>query len=348
VELRSRDTLPLKIAWFFTVVLLLSFLTIPMAESQNEDNTVLEIINLYLPKNETHDRPVTLVSYAPHELDYQVSPVNVTVSEALARIRLDSDEGSITLIVYHNTLHHNTSFTPRTSNFNLNIENEGYVDISINFTITQIGDPITAFYSKEDVTSKVLIPSIIIIIIPLIIPLVGIAIYRRLKLNDIVAGKLNINPNIIALVMTGSALLSPRSFHIDSDVWDPLEFEVSSVFWRFHSNVNPPFRFYFPRTDYYGLTTTFLSLMFCFVIYRCYQARNTRKHAIIVGLLSLILPLYFGILSIIHLLSSSSPFFSIYGPIPFLLLIGLILLFLFPPPKPPKAWDDGLEPTNEE
>jgi hypothetical protein len=29
-------------------------------------------------------------------------------------------------------------------------------------------------------------------------------------------------------------------------------------------------------------------------------------------------------------------------------LIGLILLFLFPPPKPPKAWDDGLEPTNEE
>jgi hypothetical protein len=331
-----------KTGWIVAVIFLLSFLTLPITEAQKDETIILEIINLRLLKNETYSRPVTLVPYAPHDLAYQVNQVNTTIEEALVIIELSSDMGSTGLSVYHDTLTRNRSYTPRTSDFQLSFINMGYIEIYINFTITQTGEPTTAFYSPADIVSEVIIPSAIIVVIPMIIPIVIITLYRRLRFSDIVEGKMNINAKLVAYAMAGVTLLSPQYFYAQSSVFDPLEFSISGAFWRFWSNVNPPIMFGFLG----DITTTFLLLLFCYVIYRCYQARSTRKHAIIVGLLSLVMPIYYGIQSIIYFLSS--PFFSIHGPIPFALVLGLTILFLLPPPKPPKAWDEGLEPINEE
>jgi hypothetical protein len=336
-----------KTRWIVAIIILfpLSFLSLPITEAQNDETIVLEIINLHLLKNETYSRPVTLVPYAPHDLAYQVSQVNTTIEKALVIIELSSDMGSTGLSVYHDTLTRNRSYTPQTSDFQLSIINMGYIEIHINFTITQTGAPITAFYSPEDVMSEVIIPSVIIVVIPLIIAIFSIILYRRLKLNEIIEGKANVNAKIVVYSMMALAFLSPQYSFISSNAYDSLEFEISGGFWRFYSNVTPPIMFGFLGDP----ITTFSSLIFCYVIYRCYQAKSTRKSAVIVGLLSLIWQITPATLSLIFYPTDPlSPFIFFFVPIPFLFVIGLTLLFLLSPPEPPKAWDEGVKHTNEE
>jgi hypothetical protein len=193
-----------------------------------------------------------------------------------------------------------------------------------------------------DLVYEVIIPSAIIVVIPMVIPIIIIGVYRRLRFSDIVAGKLNINAKYIAYAMVGVTLLSPQHFYAQSSAFNPLEFAISGAFWRFWSTVNPPLMFGFLG----DAMTTFLLLLFSYEIYRCYQARSTRKRAIIIGLLSLIMPIYLGIQSIIYFLPS--PFFFVHGPIPFTLVLGIAILFLLPPPELPKTWDEGMEQVHEE
>ena len=322
------------------IIVLIVLLSTPTIEAQDDDSIVFEITNLYLPKNETYSQHVSLVPYAPHNLEFEVSHVNTSISNTLATIWLHSDKGSIGLYVYHHTSHRNSSYTPRTSDFTLDIENKGYVDIFINFTITQTGDQITAFYEPEDVKSEVIIPVVGFVILPIIIPIIIIALYRRLRFSNVTIDKLTKNAKLIAYGMIGVTLLSPQNFYIYSDNYDPLILEISGSIWRYWSNRIPSVMFGFMGDP----IATFLGFVFSYGIYRCYQAKCTRKRAVIVGLLSLIWQFFPVILNLIfYPIDPSSPFLDFYGPIPSFFVLGATLLFLLPPPEPPKTWDEELE-----
>jgi multisubunit Na+/H+ antiporter MnhF subunit len=90
---------------------------------------------------------------------------------------------------------------------------------------------------------------------------------------------------------------------------------------------------------YFSLTIP--RLAFAYQMYRCYRGETTRARTLAVGVLS---ELYIAILSIpVFLIRLQAPpprFIQIALPIPLLLVIGVILLGLTPPPRLPETWEE--------
>jgi hypothetical protein len=335
----------MKWGLLFTIVLLIILLVPCTSEAQDDEQVILEINNMFLPKNGSYSRPVTLVLYAPHDIECQAMPINATSIGGFVIFNLHSDTGRAREGVWDGHLYNSRSYTPRASNHQLDITNECEVDVYVNYTITQTGPRVTAFYTPEDVVSQLIVPIIFIVVVPIAISIFSIALYRKLRFKDIAMGETRMNPKHVLYVMIGIALLSPQDFDAHSGVGDPLRFIVDSTFWRFTSNV----RGYLTFTPFYigDYVSFFLGLLFSYMIYRCYQARNTRKQALFVGLLMFIWDIIPTIQHLIFILSNpSSPIITIFGPIPMLFIVGTALLFLLPPPEPPKTWDDDVEKHN--
>jgi len=72
-----------------------------------------------------------------------------------------------------------------------------------------------------------------------------------------------------------------------------------------------------------------LNIIFVFEVVRYYKALVSRKHVIIVGALSFLIPLVHTVL-VIGLLPLTEAY---YGPLPFLLITGLLLLYRVPGPE---------------
>jgi hypothetical protein len=328
-----------------SIMLLAVILVSPSIEAQDDEQVILEINNMFLPKNGSYSRPVTLVLYAPHDIECQAIPINATSIGGFVIFNLHSDTGRARQVVYDGRLYTNRSYTPRASNHQLDITNECEVDVYVNYTITQTGPRVTAFYTPEDIVSQLIVPTIVIVVVPIAISIFSIALYRKLRFKDIAMGKTRMNPKHVLYVMIGIALLSPQDFDAHSSVGDPLRFSLLSTFWLYMSNMQPNLIFApFYIGDYVSF---FLGLLFSYMIYRCYQARNTRKQALLVGLLMFIWDIIPSIQHFIFILSNpSSPFVTFFGPIPMLFIVGTALLFLLPPPEPPKTWDEDVEKHN--
>jgi hypothetical protein len=328
-----------------SIMLLAVILVSPSIDAQDDEQVILEIINMFLPENRNYSKSVTLVLYAPHDIECQVIPINATSIGGFVIFNLHSDTGRAREAVWDGHLYNSRSYTPRASNHHLDITNECEVDVYVNYTITQTGTPVTAFYTLEDVVSELIVPVVVLVIAPIVISVISIALYRKFRFKDIAMGETRMNPKHVFYGMIGIALLSPQDFEAHSGVSDPLRFIVDSTFWRFTSNVRPYLTFApFFVIDYISL---FLGLLLSYMIYRCYQARNTRKQALFVGLLMFIWDIIPTIQHFIFILSNpSSPFITFFGPIPMLFIIGTVLLFLLPPPEPPKTWDEDVEKHN--
>jgi hypothetical protein len=321
-------------AW---LIVILFFILLPTATLQfkfyEDKKIIFKKDNFFLPKNENYRKNLFLQPYALHEIQYQVQPSNISTLNPLVIISLTSNLGSIIIRIFNNSLSFNESYTPRTSNYRLEIKNEGYTDINMNFTITQIGEPITSFYKPEAIVAEIIIPIILLLYLSILIPISMIAIFRRKHL-----GKRGcLKPNHVAYLMATLTLILPQHFIITSNNINPLALEISGAFWRYYSYLNPPI-----LVGIFGdQLTLIIRILFCYGIYQYYQRKATKRHILAIGAISL----SWGIIPILLRFffppwDPFSPYFEFYGPLPILLILGIALVCLIPPPKLSRRWND--------
>jgi hypothetical protein len=86
-----------------------------------------------------------------------------------------------------------------------------------------------------------------------------------------------------------------------------------------------------------------LRLVFVGMIHRLYKGTTTRKRAIIAGIaaeLQLVTIFYIPFLIMVLLDPYSTYHYPVVIPIPLLLILGVILLRISPPPREPSVWRD--------
>jgi len=135
---------------------------------QYEETVVIQKTNLTLQSGESYWTTFTLEPYAPHTTESDIDPIDPSIAEPLIRIRIDSETRSLTILHRGDRRHSNSSFTPTSQSYTLNITNMGYIqEISVNFTITQTGEPPTNLFPPERVLSEILLPVGLMVAIPL-------------------------------------------------------------------------------------------------------------------------------------------------------------------------------------
>ena len=135
---------------------------------QYEETVVIQKTNLTLQSGESYWTTFTLEPYAPHTTESDIDPIDSSITEPLIRIRIDSETRSLTILHRGDTRHSNSSFTPTSQSYTLNITNMGYIqEISVNLTITQTGEPPTNLFPPERILSEILLPVGLMVTIPL-------------------------------------------------------------------------------------------------------------------------------------------------------------------------------------
>ncbi|MHA2135452.1 MAG: hypothetical protein ACW99J_16450 [Candidatus Thorarchaeota archaeon] len=128
------------------VLLLLTAMSLqPSVIALEDEVVVLRIINRHVFMNQTYRRPVVLMPYSPHSIESEIHPLFPTISDTILIVELDSEmNGGIGFLHDGADRHHNTTFTPSTTDYEIEVTNTGYVDeIVFNLTITQTGFPST-------------------------------------------------------------------------------------------------------------------------------------------------------------------------------------------------------------
>lgn len=135
---------------------------------QYAETVVIQKTNLTLQSGESYWTTFILEPYAPHIIESDIDPIDPSIAEPLIRIRIDSETRAKTILHRGDTRHSNSSFTPTIELHTLNITNMGYIqEISVNFTITQTGEPPTNLFPPERVLSEILLPVGLMVAIPL-------------------------------------------------------------------------------------------------------------------------------------------------------------------------------------
>jgi hypothetical protein len=117
----------------------------PSVIAQEDEVVVLRIVNRHLFLNQTYRRHVVLMPYAPHTIESEIHPLFPTISDTILIVELDSElNGGMGFLHDGADRHHNTTFTPFTTDYEIEVTNTGYVDeIVFNLTVIQIGFPTT-------------------------------------------------------------------------------------------------------------------------------------------------------------------------------------------------------------
>lgn len=319
-----------------------SFLNAPIAQAQGMNDVVWEVNDLHLSKNETYTDSVSLEPYAPHRIEYHVREVNTTVEEPLLVIELNSDKGSTTMRVFHDSLQRNSSYTPRTSNYQLQISNRGYVDTILNLTINQTGEPVPP--TTIDIEHNIVPPLVLATLIPMVAGLSGILFYRSILLADSQereqGQKLWPDPRILACAITLFVFISPHEFWILPDLFEPNQFYILAPIWLYQPNTIPPVMFGF-FGDVMGQIVTLLGLLFAYTICGYYKGKRTREEVLLIGILR---PVSHYVVDILYqALFWSSPFTLRSSPLPIVFIIGAAAVFLLPKPSESEIWDPSMD-----
>ena len=147
-------------------------------------------------------------------------------------------------------------------------------------------------------------------------------------------GKWSIDERIIVSVMGALALLAPLGLSVSSDLSGEFSVQVFAVTWGL--------LWYFDIPLFVlggSIFTLFgvLRLLFAYQMYKCYRLQTSRRRAVQWGIAS---ELQNVILFIPYLFLTDQPLYlvPIMVPIPLLLMIGLLFLFITPPRKHPSQW----------
>ncbi len=148
-----------------------------------------------------------------------------------------------------------------------------------------------------------------------------------------------VNSLVVGIIMALVALLAPLMFTFFD--YDGLHLSVLAVLWIFTS---VPWGTHLEILDTYILTTMmpfgFLRLAYAYQMFRLYKGRTTKKRTLTLGIVS---ELPFAILFIpfviIWLLNPYGPM-VLSGPTLILLIAGILIIRLKPPPQPPEIWEE--------
>lgn len=148
-----------------------------------------------------------------------------------------------------------------------------------------------------------------------------------------------INPLIVGIIMALVALFAPLMFSFHD--YDGLYFQVVAVLWIFSVTPWGTFLetsnyFFFSVLMYYG----FLRLAYAYQMVRLYKARTTKKRTLTLGIVSE-LPMTLPLLEVLimWLLNPYGPM-VLFGPTFILLIVGILIIRLKPPPKPSEIWEE--------
>ena len=148
---------------------------------------------------------------------------------------------------------------------------------------------------------------------------------------------LNPSPLLIGIVMTILVFFLPFAYRRDLG---PGPDSVMALIWEY---IEAPWQtgFWFVRGGIFltSLIYTFPRFIFLFRIIQFYSIRKSRSSVIKTGILSAFFP---GLISLVGIVGwqlgwtqppppISDPWFPVYIPLPALLIIGLLLVFLLPP-----------------
>lgn len=145
----------------------------------------------------------------------------------------------------------------------------------------------------------------------------------------------SLKPKIVAGILMVVAVVAPYFFFASSFLGE-IRLEIHAVAWqamlfsdimRIHSDINATLA---------SFVFLPLRLIFAYEVYQCYQARASRKRAILAGVISEL-----QVIVIYAFATAGSPivpYASMSAPIPLLLLIGLVFLYAMPPPLPSQQW----------
>ena len=147
-----------------------------------------------------------------------------------------------------------------------------------------------------------------------------------------------VNPLVVGTIMALVALLAPLAFSIA--VYDGLHLSVLAVLWIFTS---VPWGTHLETSNTflsYLMPFGFLRLAYAYQMFRLYKGRTTKKRTLTLGIVS---ELPFAILFIpfviIWLLNPYGPM-VLSGPTLILLIAGILIIRLKPPPQPPEIWEE--------
>ncbi|MHA1904032.1 MAG: hypothetical protein ACXABZ_07130 [Candidatus Thorarchaeota archaeon] len=152
------------------------------------------------------------------------------------------------------------------------------------------------------------------------------------------------SPRDIGGVMMVLAFLVPYGYLIPprAEITSGLFFAMTYI-WEV--NTPAPIDFYNPFVPLIqSLFWAGLRLLFVVMVYRLYKGNTTIRRTIIVGLIgelqpAIVLDLPLFILTLVN--PSAVPVVTYVLPVPILLLLGVILIRVLSPPKPPSTWKDG-------
>lgn len=157
------------------------------------------------------------------------------------------------------------------------------------------------------------------------------------------------NPITIGIVMTLVALLAPFTVNLsgyDGPHLDGLYLSIIGILWNFNSS---PYYTSLEITNIDILPIVipfvFLRLVYAYQMVRFYKGLTTKKRTLALGIVS---ELPFAILLIpFFILSLLDPYISIMlaGPTLILLIVGILIIRLKPPPESPEMWEEMSEET---
>ena len=146
-----------------------------------------------------------------------------------------------------------------------------------------------------------------------------------------------VNPTVVGIVMALVALIAPLAFSIA--IYDGLHLSVTAVLWGF---ISSPYQTYLEILNILTLAIMMpfgaLRLAYAYQMFRLYKGRATRKRTLTLGIVSeLPFVMLFILYQIMWFLNPYSPM-GLAGPTLILLIVGIFIIRLKPPPEPPEIW----------
>jgi hypothetical protein len=329
----------LLVALILTIVMLI----FPFVQAQSISEQIYEINNLHLPRGATYNDDIVFVASAPHTIEYAFEYTNATPTEIILYIRLTSSSGSHESRITSDYPNGDILYTPRTELYQLSITvTENVAEINLNLTIYQTGTAPTPTPYTPETTTNLLFPIVGFIIAPLLVYAFGLNYYKKRLIlrNPTQTSELFPNQYLIVGIMTvlwafGTQLVV---FILDSGLIQTLI--LICGIWQYSSDLSNPYQFGF----FGDQITPLLHIAFIFAIYGTYKGLLSRKSTIMVGFSSLLwflAQIVFMMLFYVPNPIVTEPTTSLVLPVPFLLIAGICLLLIIPPPKRTDVWDES-------
>ena len=154
-------------------------------------------------------------------------------------------------------------------------------------------------------------------------------------------GEASRKPLLFGVILSLIGLLAPVLLNINSYGFSS-GIGIQSILWM-----------YFPGSGFTFIPPYMLTAMFPFILlrfvpvlqlHRYYNGKTTRKRALLASLVGDGYFLIFGIPIFIISLLYASPYLMI--PLPFQLIVTILILFRYPIPEPTTPWDGEEEPKS--